>query len=137
MKKMPGLIAVWAAVILLITGCAGLQPQVALSEKESKKVVEMKAESFKFEPNNIKAYGGDTLIFRIENSSVMAHNFTITNPQQQILRSVDLPAGKMTEVRVTFAEPGIYVFYCDKPLHSSLGMKGRVEVVKKGPFPSN
>jgi plastocyanin len=136
MKRMSEVLAIWAAMVLLIAGCAGLQPQVALSEKESEKVVDLKAESFKFEPNNIKAFEADTIIFRIENSSDSAHNFTISNPQRQILKSVALPAKKMIEIKVSFAEPGIYEFYCDKPLHSSFGMKGQVEVVKKGPGPS-
>jgi uncharacterized cupredoxin-like copper-binding protein len=132
MKRISEALAIWAAMVLLVAGCASLQPQVALSEKDSEKVVEMKAESFKFEPNNIKAFEGNTIIFHIENGSVLAHNFTITNPQRQILQSVTLQAGKTTEIKVTFAEPGVYEFYCDKPLHSSFGMKGQVEVVKKG-----
>ena len=136
MKRMSGVLAIWAVTVPLIAGCASLQPQVALSEKESEKVVELKAESFKFEPNNIKAFEGDTILFRIENSSDSAHNFTITNPQQQIIKSVDLPAKKTVEIKVSFAEPGVYEFYCDKPLHPSFGMKGQVEVVKKEPGPS-
>ena len=94
--------------------------------------MELKAENIKFEPNNIKAFEGDTVLFRIENSADSAHNFTITNPQQQIINSIALPAKKTVEIKVSFAEPGVYEFYCDKPLHSSLGMKGQVEVVKQG-----
>ena len=136
MKTMFKVLIIWAAMVVLIAGCFSLQPQVALSEKESKKVVELKAESFKFEPNNIRAFEGDTILFRIENSSDSAHNFTITNPQQQILKSVALPAKKEVDINVSFAESGVYEFYCDKPLHSSFGMKGQVEVVKKAPGPS-
>lgn len=136
MKKFSGGFALCAVIVLLIAGCAGLQPQVALSEKEGEKVVELKAESFKFEPNNIRAFEGDAVVFRIENVSDSAHNFTIIDPQQQILQSVALPAGKTIDIKVSLAKPGVYEFYCDKPLHSSFGMKGQVEVVKKGPGPS-
>jgi len=131
MKKISEVLVIWAVMVLLLTGCASLQPQVALSEKQGEKVVELKAESFKFEPNNIKAFDGDAVLFRIENSSDSAHNFTIKNPQQQIINSVALPARKTVEIKVSFAEPGVYEFYCDKPLHSSFGMKGQVEVLKK------
>ena len=131
MKRMSEVLVMWAVMVLL-AGCASLQPQVALSEKAGEKVVELKAESFKFEPNNIKAFEGDAVLFRIENSSDSAHNFTITNPQQQTIKSVALPAKKTVDVKVSFSEPGIYEFYCDKPLHSSFGMKGQVEVLKKG-----
>lgn len=123
-------------MILLLAGCAGLQPQVALSEKEGEKIVELKADSFKFDPNNIKAFEGDIVLFRIENSSDSAHNFTITNPQQQVINSIALPARKTVDIKISFATPGVYEFYCDKPFHSSFGMKGQVEVVKKGPGPS-
>jgi len=136
MKTTSKVLVVWAVMVLLLEGCAGLQPQVVLSDKESQKVVEMKAGSFKFEPNNIKAFEGDTVLFRIENSSDLSHNFTITNPQQQILKSVVLPANKAVDINVSFAGPGVYEFYCDKPLHSSFGMKGQVEVAKKVPVPS-
>jgi len=136
MKTMSELFVIWAVMVLLLAGCVSLQPQVALSEKESEKVVELKAESFKFGPNNIRAFEGDTILFRIENSSDSAHNFTITNPQHQILKSVALPAKKSVDINVSFGEPGVYEFYCDKPLHSSFGMKGQVEVVKKVTGPS-
>ena len=136
MKRISGVSVIWALMVMLLAGCASLQPQVALTEKETEKVVELKAESFKFGPNNIRAFEGDTVLFRIGNSSDSAHNFTITNPQRQILKSVALPAKKTAEIKIPFAEPGVYEFYCDKPLHSSFGMKGQVEVVKKGPGPS-
>ncbi len=126
-------IVICTVIALLFAGCASLQPQVILSANESEKVVELKAESFKFEPNNIRAFEGDTILFRIENTSDSAHNFTIINPQQEILKSVALPAKKAVDIKVFFAGLGVYEFYCDKPLHSSFGMKGQVEVVKKGP----
>jgi plastocyanin len=135
MKTMSEVFVISAVVVLLIAGCASLQPQVAVSEKESEKVVELKAESFKFEPNNIRVFEGDMIIFRIENSSDSAHNFTITNPQKQILKEVALPSKKVVDINVSFADPGVYEFYCDKPLHSSFGMKGQVEVVKRGSGP--
>ena len=131
MKRISEVFVIFVAMGLLLAGCASLQPQVALSEKEGEKVVQLKADSFKFEPNNIKAFEGDAILFRIENSSDSTHNFTITGPQQQTISSMALPARKTVEIKVSFAEPGIYEFYCDKPLHSSLGMKGQVEVVKK------
>jgi plastocyanin len=131
MKTIFKVFVLCAVIGLLLAGCASLQPQVAVSEKGNEKVVELKAESFKFAPNNIRAFDGDTVLFRIENSSSSAHNFTITDPQKQVLKSVALPAGKLTDISVSFSGPGVYEFYCDKPLHSSFGMKGQVEVVNK------
>ncbi len=132
MKTMPEVLVISAVIVLSLAGCASLQPQVALSEKETEKVVELKAESFKFEPNNIRVFEGATIVFRIENSSGLAHNFTIVNPQKQILKEVALPPKEAIDINVSFADSGVYEFFCDKPLHSSFGMKGQVEVVKRG-----
>jgi plastocyanin len=104
---------------------------VTVSPGEGEKILAVKASSFKFEPNNIKAYTGDVILLRIENVSGSSHNFTINNPQGQLIQSSDLPAGKVTDVRVTLPEKGIYDFYCNKPFHSAFGMKGRIEAVDR------
>jgi uncharacterized cupredoxin-like copper-binding protein len=44
---------------------------------------------------------------------------------------VDLPSMQSVEIRINLSEAGQYDFYCDKPFHSSFGMKGQIEVVKK------
>ena len=122
----------YLGVILLLSSCAGLQPEVTVvSPDGGEKVLAVKASSFKFEPNNIKAYTGDVILLKIENVSGSGHNFTIKNPQGQVIQSSDLPAGKMTDVSVTLSEKGVYDFYCDKPFHSAFGMKGRIEVVDR------
>ena len=136
MKRKFEVLAIWAVTILLLAVCMSLQPQVALGEEKSEKVVEMKADSYKFEPNNVKISEGETVLFRIENISNSTHNFTIKDPQKEILKSETLPAKKTTDIKVSFAAPGVYDFYCSKPFHPSLGMKGQVEVTKKPTDPS-
>ena len=136
MKRKSGVCAIWAAMVLLLAVGTILQPQVALSEEASEKVVEMKADSYKFEPNNVKISEGDTVLFRVENISNSTHNFTIKDPQKEILKSEALPAKKTTDIEVSFGTPGVYEFYCDKPFHSAFGMKGQVEVAKKSTEPS-
>ena len=63
--------------------------------------------------------------------SDVGHDFTMKDPQGQIIKSVDLPSKQTVEIKITLSEAGEYDFYCDKPFHSSFGMKGQVEVVKK------
>lgn len=116
-------------VLLLLPACAGRQQQVAVGPEAGENVVAMSASSFEFEPNNIRAREGDEVVFRITNTSGTGHNFTIRDPQGNILQSVELPEKKTVDVRIRFAESGMYDFYCDKPFHPTLGMKGRVEVV--------
>jgi plastocyanin len=112
----------------MIAGCAGLQEQVVLAPESMEQVVAMKASSFSFEPNNLKAYVGDTLIFKVQNLSGIGHNFTITGLGGEIVAEVDLPANETTEVKVGFKEAGTYKYYCDKPFHTTLGMQGQVVV---------
>jgi len=114
----------------MLEGCGGLQKQVIPSAGTTELVVEMQASSFSFEPNNLKVYTGNVLVFKIRNLSDTSHNFTITGPEGEIMKNVALPANEMIEVKVNFMKSGTYRFYCNKPFHSTLGMKGQVIVVK-------
>lgn len=119
------------AILLLLAACSGLQPQVPVSQEKGEKVSAIKADSFKFEPNNIKAYVEDVIVLKIENVSAAGHNFTLKDPRGNVVQNVDLPPKKTVEVRVTLSETGIYNFYCDKPFHPFFGMKGQIEVLQR------
>ena len=118
----------FATAVLLIPGCASRQPQVGAVIVQGEKTIEMKASSFNFEPNNIRASQGDTIILNVTNISGNKHNFTIKDPNGKILQSVDLLPNKTEHVKISFPEKGTYTFYCDKPLHSTMGMTGSIEV---------
>lgn len=117
--------------LFLISACGGLQKQVTVSPEEGRKVIAIEASSFKFVPNNIKATQGDEILIKVTNISDSTHNFTLNNPQGLTIKSVDLPAGQTVEISTALSEAGQYEFYCDKPLHPSLGMKGQIEAAKK------
>ncbi len=112
----------------VLAACAGLQQPVTA---EGEKAITMEASSFKFTPNNIKTYQGIEITLRITNVSGSAHDFTLKNPQGQVIKKVDLPANRTVEFRVSLPDVGEYDFYCDKPFHSSFGMRGRIEAVRK------
>ncbi len=118
----------YLVVLALLQACAGLQQQLAISPGDGEKVLKIKTSSFRFEPNNIRAYEGDIVLLKIDNVSGSGHNFTLRDPEGHVLQSVDLPVGKIVEVRITLGKKGEYDFYCDKPFHSAFGMKGRIEV---------
>ena len=44
------------------------------------------------------------------------------------MTSIDVPGKETVEVKVRLKESGIYEFFCNKPFHSTLGMKGTLEV---------
>ena len=114
--------------LLLLGGCAQQPSTLRVPEKEGKKIVNMTASNFKFEPNVIKASPGDVLVLEIENISGTDHNFTIKNPQEDVLGRIDLPEKSTRQLTIQLPGSGIYPFYCDKPFHSTLGMEGRIEV---------
>ncbi len=123
--------------ILLLAACASKQPQVTAAPAEGAAKgaamgtveIPVKASNFKFEPNNIKAFVGSTVVFQVENLAAGTHNFSIKDPQGKVIANVDLPAHQTVPVKVELKETGLYEIYCDKPFHPGLGMTGTLEVV--------
>jgi plastocyanin len=117
-------------VLLLLTAlflfsCASRQNHgEAIADQGN--VITMEASSYNFKPDTIKAHPGDTVKLDITNVSDSEHNFTITDPRKQILQSIELPPHKTTSVTVSLPEKGTYDFYCNKPFHPTMGMKGRI-----------
>ena len=117
--------------LLVIGACAGSQEMVKVTEGvETEKKVDMRAINFKFEPSVIQARKGDTISLEITNTASSEHNFTIKNPGGRIMKTVDLLADQTKTVKVSLEEPGNYEFYCNKPFHPTLGMKGHFEVIR-------
>lgn len=127
-KRSQFAIVLWLS-LLLVASCATQQPLVTIGPEKGEAAIDVKASDFKFEPNNIKAFKGEELVFKIDNISGTEHNLTIKDPQGKELKSVSLPPKETTTVKVSLQESGDYEFYCDKPFHSTFGMKGRIEVV--------
>ncbi len=117
------------ALLLLVAACASQQPLVTIAPSKGETVVAVKASDFNFEPNNIKAHRGDVIVFQIENISGSGHNFTAKDPQGHTVQSVSLPSKETVRVKITLSETGTYEFYCDKPFHSTFGMKGQILVI--------
>lgn len=119
-----------AMLLLAVSSCAGLQRQVS-ADPAKKSVIVMKASDFKFTPNNIRVYKGQTVVFRLENTAKIPHDFTLKDPSGRKVEDVDLPPGKTVDVTVFFRRAGRYNFYCDIDSHKQFGMWGRVEVLEK------
>lgn len=130
MKRYVTLLLVAGLALTCLSFCSRLQKPVAVESKKEN-VIAMKADDYKFEPNNLQTRQGDTITFKIENVSGKTHNFTIKDPQGKTVKNVDLPSKQTIEVTVPFTQTGKYDFHCDKPLHSSFGMKGQVTVTAK------
>lgn len=122
-------VAMVLAGVLALAGCAGLGPPVTVkSPEEGNYVIHLKASSFEFEPNNIRVPKPGLLTLQVENISGIEHNFTIKNAEGQVLKSFGLPPKKTISEALDLTDPGKYEFYCDKPFHATLGMKGQIQV---------
>lgn len=118
-----------AALLLLLSGCAGRGQVVKVAAPSGEKAnVKMKASNFAFDPDVIVAQKGDTLVLTVTNVSGEEHNLTVKDPSGSIIKSEDLPAHQTITMEVPLQAAGVYPFYCDKPFHATLGMKGRIEV---------
>ncbi len=122
-----GRVALFAVMGLLMAACAGAPQKPVVLEPGTRELT-MKADSLYFEPNYIKARQGDILTIKIENVASIDHNLTIQTPQGRTLVSVDIPAKGTATAKVELSEIGTYNFYCNKPLHSTMGMKGQITV---------
>ncbi len=91
-------------------------------------MLQLKASNFKFEPSTINIPKPGPITLQVENMSDHEHNITVKNPEGRIISSVNLPSKKTTPVQLDLSKPGNYSFYCDKPLHETMGMKGEFKV---------
>lgn len=127
MQKAGCYVAFCALVLVLLIPGTSFGAQETVKGGKEKAVVEMTASNFEFEPVVIRAHTGD-ISLEIKNTSSGTHNFTVKNPKDQVITSTDLPPNQKTLVKISLKEPGVYEFYCDKLLHATMGMKGRLEV---------
>jgi uncharacterized cupredoxin-like copper-binding protein len=115
-------------ITLVIACCAS--PSKVVTVPSGEQLVELKASSFDFDPNLIRARQGGLLVLVIDNVAGMEHNFTIKNPMGEVLVTKGLPAHETVQVEVPLSQTGEYLFYCDMPFHNALGMKGHLVVEK-------
>jgi len=118
-----------AVLFLLLSGCAGHKQAINVAAAPDQKVnVQIKARNFAFDPAVIVAQKGETLILQVTDVSGEAHNITVKDPSGKVIGETDVPGHQTITLEVPLVTAGVYPFYCDKPFHSTLGMKGRIEV---------
>jgi len=115
-------------LVVLLSGCAAPQVSFNVPAGSGEKTVVITARSFAFEPNEIFARQGDRLLLRVHNNAGIGHNLTLRNPQGKVLFSLDMAEDQTLARSLELTEAGDYPFYCDKPLHATMGMKGRIVV---------
>ena len=124
------LLSVGLGLALFVSGCTNTSKVITVPLVAGEKIVEISATSFDFDPDVIRTRQGDHLTLLINNVAGMEHNITIENPDGKVLVTKDIPEGEVVSLEVSLSKVGIYPFYCNKPMHPLLGMKGQLEVEK-------
>jgi plastocyanin len=116
-------------VIAALAGCADKgKVQTAAPMSSGGSIITIEADSYKFSPNKIQVEKPGLLGIEVRNVSRSQVNFTLKDIHGKILKSIDPHPGGSVIVNVELPEPGVYTFYCNKALHSTLGMHGQITV---------
>lgn len=128
-RKLKNLVPVTLFLLVILAGCAGRgKIETASPMTAGGSMISIEANNHKFSPSEIRVEKPGLLALEIRNASGSQHNFTLKDPRGKVLKTVDIhPAGSVI-VNVELPDAGVYRFYCNKTLHSFLGMKGRIVV---------
>jgi plastocyanin len=85
--------------------------------------IEVNAESFQFEPPEIRIAAGEEVTVEFTAEDVF-HTFTVEDADVNI----ESDSGETTEGTVSFDEPGEHTFFCSVPGHREAGMEGTIIV---------
>ena len=130
------LISEWMARILLVSLIVGMIAAIVVARRTAQ-AVEIHAvmpEKGGWLPGNLTAEVNVPLDLRLTSDDVM-HGFAVG---QQPWPAVDVKPGQVTEISLTFDEPGTYTYYCTRwcgPNHWR--MRGTIEVTGEAIGPSN
>ena len=118
-KRRPG--SIFVATILIGVFVTG---EVIAKSHPHERIVKITAQRFSYSPGEIRLKKGEPVVLRITSLDFM-HGFKV--PDLDI--RVDLPPGKVTEVRLTPEKAGVYDFLCDNFCGSGHEeMNGRIVV---------
>lgn len=116
-------------LITALAGCGGgSKVQTAAPMSNGGNIVALEVSSYKFSPNEIRVPNPGLLAIEIKNASGSEHNFTVKDARGKVLKDVNIRPHGTVITNLDLTEPGTYNFFCNKFLHYSLGMKGRIVV---------
>jgi uncharacterized cupredoxin-like copper-binding protein len=161
-------VAVSAVVLALLSGCGsgggaaiaptsgaptpnttasgGLLLQPGDPAKADRTIVIMALNGFMFDPTSVSAHSGETVTFKVENASTMAHEFDVgdaafqTQHEQEMRAmpagmvmgddptAIEVDVGQTKEITLTFLKPATLIYGCHQPGHYASGMKGQINV---------
>ena len=133
--------------LLLVAITLGVAKAVP-AQGVTRRVIEITATSFKFEPSEIRITEGETVIIRLKNADQMGrpHNIasrfltdiplTVRGDGREGVdegrKFVQVDAGKQAEFEFTARNRGSHAFICGVFIHSFAGMTGAIFVQPAG-----
>ena len=128
-----------AAAAVLAFGPMLVVADGAFAQARPPTVIELRLSEFRFAPADIDLTHGQTYLLRLTNDGKRDHDLSAKAFFQTAALGpggaakvdngdIDVPEGQTVEVELTPASPGTYEMHCTRPMHSMLGMKGRIVV---------
>lgn len=120
------------APMLVFAGGAFAQPGKPIA-------IDVQLSEFSFAPAQLDLNSGQAYLLRLTNSGKHAHDLSAKAFFQTAALDpgasakidhgeIDVPEGQTVEVELTPGKPGSYEMHCSRPMHSMLGMKGKIVV---------
>jgi plastocyanin len=126
-----------AAVVAGVAVAAASVP--ARAQPAAPTVITVQLSEYKFSPVEIDLDHGQSYVLRVVNTGGKAHDLSAKAFFQSVTLApasasevkdgaVELAMGESADVALATGAPGTYEMHCTHPLHSMLGMKGRIVV---------
>jgi heme/copper-type cytochrome/quinol oxidase subunit 2 len=132
-------VAGWMAVIFVVNGRAEdistpRLPTVVPTSPDGIQRATVILDSYSYSPDYLLVERGKPVELTLKSvTTIIPHNFIITDPASRLAVEQDVSAGQTVMARFVPAEPGRFPFFCDKrlwplPSHRDKGMEGILEV---------
>lgn len=115
--------------ILVGAGCThtrSLGP--AYIYRASSQPIEVELRNFSFSPDHLAVLQNRSRDLRLINSADRRHNFTLLDPENNVILSKNLGPKEFTALNLELLRPGNYLFYCNRFLHRYRGMEGMLMI---------
>jgi len=126
--------AVLVAGLVHVAAAGAGEPVVAQVGADGVQHATITLDSYSYTPDHLVVQAGKPVELTLTSVTTLTpHNFILNDPATGFVVDQNVGHGKTVSVRFTPAQPGTFIFYCDKKLlffasHREKGMEGRLEV---------
>ncbi|MBS4025787.1 MAG: cupredoxin domain-containing protein [Clostridia bacterium] len=140
MKNLKLKVVLLVLASLILTGCGGTKtedlPKDASIGQEGARVIQVKINNYKFEPDKLEVQAGEQVTFHVVNQSSIGHTFTLLpSKEERDKELVNLLLNPNQDARVSVKmpeEPGELYFYCKPHEGNPFSMIGSIIIGEGG-----